>query len=123
MSIIVDKKLFININTIGINDKQRNRFLVSFESFCEKVYQLLVDEKIPINIKIFLKLMQKQYNPNGIDECRSIFLRYFAKKKVLLKYEEPNCDKMICQALKKPKLLLDLDKYEPLFHVSNCKQQ
>ena len=124
LSMIVEKKLFVNAYFEAQHEKENGNFGALFETLCKNVYNLLIEKQIPIYIKIVFKEM---YIDGGIDKKNeTIFWTYFEQEKLCKEYKKPQCNSKYYIPLEKPQVSYQLPKedfFSTVVHfcVSNIK--
>ena len=83
--ISVDKLFFIFKFVVSKYDK--DTFVEKFDQLCKKVYNLLIDNMIPINISVEFQNMETDQ-----EKCvPNLFAKHFNQTKILKQYTKPTC--------------------------------
>ena len=118
MKMIVDKRLFV---IVSVNCSVYESTLVEFTKICQNMYELIMNEQIPIDIKFTMEIQENWI----FDKCNSDFLRYFDSIKLLERYKQSHCSRIVCmpQAYFRCKNGDNASyKKQYVLHVSNCSK-
>ena len=86
--------------------------------FCDNVFQLLINQQIPIDIKVRFRGI-KQDAIYKCNQANSIYLSYFDSQTLLKKYKQPKCNTMFYIPHVKPHISLKIHE-EWSRHRNGC---
>ena len=116
--IVVDRRIFVKCTNLMVNYKDEKRFLLKFDQLCQNVYKLVINDKIPIDIAIKFKNINKS---DIIKQMLCLVEHYFKESILLSHYAQAQCNKNICLPKIKPNISFDTE--HSVFYASNCRQE